>query len=237
MEGFSYNDIFESKGIEYIAIIAFLILLIPFSVLLNKQKRITKQIKKGLRFLSASILNIPQGIYYCKNHTWAYLEKNGAARVGLDDLLLHIVGEIQFKNLKNSGDTIQKGDLIAEIEHGGKVLSIYAPVSGEILNKNSALQNDPSMMSDDPYGKGWIYKIKPYAWKAETNSYYLAEEASVWSQQELNRFKDFIAQSMKNYSSEPATLILQDGGEISENALTELPEEAWKDFQQDFLKI
>lgn len=237
MEGFSYNDIFESKGIEYIAIIAFLILLIPFSILLNRQKRITRQIKKGLRFLSASILNIPQGIYYCKNHTWAYLQKNGEARVGLDDLLLHIIGEVQFKNLKNTGDSIAKGDLMAELNQDGRVLQIYAPVSGIIMDKNSVLQNNPGILNEDPYGQGWIYKIKPSGWIAETSSYYLAEEATVWSQLELNRFKDFIANSLKNYSPEPATLILQDGGEITDNALSELPAEAWKDFQKDFLKM
>ncbi|MHC1705907.1 MAG: glycine cleavage system protein H [Bacteroidales bacterium] len=237
MDGFAYNDIFESKGIEYIAIIVFLILLIPFSILLNKQKRITRQIKKGLRFLSASILNIPQGIYYCKNHTWAFLEKNGSARIGLDDLLFHIVGEIKFTNLRNSGDIITKGDLIAELDQNGRTLSIYAPISGIILNKNSAIIEDSAILSEDPYGKGWVYRLKPTNWKAETSSYYLAEEATVWSQQELNRFKDFIAHSLKDYSTEPATLILQDGGEISDNALSELPAEAWQDFQKDFLNL
>lgn len=237
MDGFNYNNIFESKGIEYIAIIVFLILLIPFSILLNKQKRIARQIKKGLRYLSANILKIPQGIYYCKNHTWAYLEKGGAARVGMDDLLLHIVGEVQFKNLKNQGDSISKGELMAQLDQGGKMLNIYAPVSGMIQSKNNAIEKEPWILNEDPYGEGWIYKIKPSNWINDTNSYYLAEEATTWSQKELNRFKDFVAQSLKNYSPEPATLILQDGGEISDNALSEMPAEAWKDFQQDFLNI
>ncbi|PIY03114.1 MAG: hypothetical protein COZ21_10625, partial [Bacteroidetes bacterium CG_4_10_14_3_um_filter_31_20] len=70
MDGFSYFNIFETKGIEYLAIIAFLALLIPFWVVLNKQVKITKQIQNALGILSANILRIPQGLFYSKNHTW-----------------------------------------------------------------------------------------------------------------------------------------------------------------------
>jgi glycine cleavage system H protein len=77
MESFSYTNIFETKGIEYIIVIIFLALLIPFWILLNKKVQITRQIKKVLGFLTANVLKIPQGVYHSKNHTWAFLEKNG----------------------------------------------------------------------------------------------------------------------------------------------------------------
>ena len=71
---------------------------------------------------------------------------------------------------------------------------------------------------------------------AETKSYFLAEEATNWSAKELDRFKDFIAGgAMKKYSSEPSLMVLQDGGELRDNILSELPDEVWKDFQKEFL--
>ncbi|MCK5277488.1 MAG: hypothetical protein KAK04_03105, partial [Cyclobacteriaceae bacterium] len=83
---------------------------------------------------------------------------------------------------------------------------------------------------------GWIYKIKPSNWIAETNSYYLAEEATNWSIKELERFKDFLSGGpMRQYSSEPSLILLQDGGELRDNILSELPNEVWKDFQLEFL--
>ena len=112
MEGFSYSDIFATKGMEYVIIIAFLALLIPFWVVLNKQVKVNKQIQRALGFLSASILKIPQGLFYSQNHTWMYMEKSGAAKVGLDDLLMHITGEVKFSQLKNPGEMINKGDLL-----------------------------------------------------------------------------------------------------------------------------
>ena len=109
MDGFSYNNIFETKGIEYIIIIAFLVLIIPFWIIINKQAGLKGRYKKAFGILTAGILRIPQGMFYSKNHTWAHLEKSGIAKVGLDDFLLHITGEVKFSNLKNPGDIINKG--------------------------------------------------------------------------------------------------------------------------------
>ena len=235
MDGFSYFNIFETKGIEYLAIIAFLALLIPFWVVLNKQVKITKQIQNALGILSANILRIPQGLFYSKNHTWIHLEKSGVANLGLDDLLQHLTGEVKFSNLINPGEIINKGDLLAKIEHNSKLLKIFSPISGKILKTNSMLNKSPEMLNEDPYEKGWIYKIKPSNWIAETNSYLLAENATNWATKELERFKDFLMVSMGKHSSELSMLTLQDGGELRNNTLSELPNEVWQDFQKEFL--
>jgi len=234
MEQFTYHNIFATKGIEYIAIIAFLALLIPFWVLLNKPAK-TRNIRKALGVLSASILRIPQGLFFSKNHTWTHMDRSGSAKVGLDDLLLHITGEVKFKNLKSPGETIKKGELLTEIDQNGKILQVLSPISGKILSTNENLNENPDMLIADPYGLGWVYKIKPTNWIAETNSYYLADEATEWSAKELARFKDFVAGSLRNHSPEPSLLVLQDGGELRDNALSEMPAEIWLDFQKSFL--
>jgi glycine cleavage system H protein len=237
MDGFSYSDIFATKGLEYLIIIAFLVLLIPFWIMLNKQVKMTRQLKNALGILSANILRIPQGLFYSKNHTWMHLEKSGAAKVGLDDLLLHITGEVKFSHLKNPGDMINKGDLLTEINQNGKLLAIFSPVSGKIVETNPILHEHPGTLNEDPYGKGWIYKIKPSNWIAEAKSCYLAEEATIWSERELLRFKDFLAVTMKNNSPEASMVILQDGGELCDHSLSALPDETWKDFQKEFLNL
>jgi glycine cleavage system H protein len=237
MDGFSYYNIFETKGIEYLAIIAFLLLLIPFWVLLTRQRKITRQLQENLGILTANILRIPQGVYYCKNHTWAHLEKSGAARIGLDDLLLHITGEVTIKELRQPGEIVQKGDALAELDQNGRRLKILSPITGKILDNNLILQDSPDMLREDPYGKGWIYKIKPSGWVNETRDYLMAEDATAWTDKELQRFKDFLAVSVKKYSAGPAMVVLQDGGEILDNPLMEMPKETWDDFQKDFLGI
>lgn len=235
MDGFSYVNIFDTKGIEYIAIISFFLLLIPFWLALNKKEKIKEQFQKAIGFLTAAVLRIPQGIFYSKNHTWAYLEKSGAAKVGLDDLLLHITGEVNIRQFKNPGENINKGDLLAEMDQNGKSLSVFSPISGTILDSNTELIANQELLNADPYGKGWLYSIKPTNWVAEMPSCYLADEATDWFENELIRYKDFLAMNLPKYLPEASFATLQDGGELVDNSLSELPVELWQDFQQEFL--
>jgi len=235
MDGFTYHDIFQTKGIEYLVIIAFLILLIPFWVIINKRAQIAGSIRKAFGILTMDILKIPKGLFFSKNHTWTQLEKSGTARVGLDDLLLHITGEVKLRFLKNPDEMIKKGDFLAEMDQGGKLLRIFSPISGKILLTNSMVADDPGMLNEDPYGNGWICIIQPSNWVEETRSFYLAEDAVKWSTLELGRFKDFLAISMVKHSTEPSMIVLQEGGELSDKPLSAMPGEIWQDFQKEFL--
>lgn len=234
MDGFTYNNIFETKGLEYLAIIAFFAILIPFWIVLNKKIRNKKQSGASAHLTSES-LSIPQGLFFSKYHTWAHLDRAGFAKVGLDDLLVRITGEVTFNRLLESGEKIRKGDFIAEVMQNGKSLRIYSPISGEIMEANPVLAKNPEYLNEDPYQKGWIYKIKPFSWVTDTHSYFLAEDANMWTRQELVRFKDFVAESLAKYSSDPSAIVLQDGGELRNEPLSELPAEIWQDFQTEFL--
>jgi len=236
MEGFSVVDIFDTKGTEYLFVIGYLILFIVFTRVVSNPGKVLREIKEVVTTLSVKILRIPQGIYFSKNHTWAHLGESGAARVGLDDFLPHVIGDLKLSGLKDPGQSIKKGELLAEIQQDGKVLKVYSPLSGEVLETNETLSESPEVIHVDPYEKGWIYQIKPSNWMKETSSCLLAEKATEWSQKELTRFKDFLSMgAMRKYSSEPAMMMLQDGGEIRDHVLSELPEEIWNEFQEEFL--
>ena len=235
MDGFSYHNIFETKGLEYLAIVVFFAILIPFWMILNKQVRISKEVRKKLGTLTANALRIPQGVFFSKNHTWTHLDRTGVAKVGVDDLLIHLTGEVNVRKLKKAGDQIEKGEYLADVEHNGKSIKITSPISGEIIDNNHLLIDQPWLLNEDPYQKGWMYKIKPSRWIAETNTFYLAEEATAWSEKEIERFKDFLAASVERYAPDPSNLILQDGGELIDHPLSELPSEIWQDFQRSYL--
>jgi glycine cleavage system H protein len=235
MDGFSYTNIFETKGIEYLIIIAFLLLIIPFWLAINRKAAMVKQLRSTLGVLTAAILKIPEGLYFNRNHTWTFLERNGIARMGVDDFLLHITGEIKMNPVFKPGDTVKRGDLILLADNGGKVLRIYSPLSGEITGTNPLLNENQGSLMEDPYGQGWVYKIKPSDWKAETSSLYIAAEAITWTKRELEKFREFMAVSMRKYTPENSMLVLQDGGELIDRPLSGLPDEVWQDFQKSFL--
>jgi glycine cleavage system H protein len=237
MNGFSYNNIFETKGIEYLIIIAFLLLIIPFWLMINRKVSIKSQIRNAIGTLSEGILRIPQGLLFNKNHTWAHLEKSGVAEVGIDDFLLHITGEVKFSNMKTPGSFIRKGELLASIDHSGKSLQIYSPISGRITAANGLLTDTPSIINEDPYERGWIYRMTPSSWIEETDNYFMANEALAWTKVEVQRVRDFIAGSVKRYTPEVSMVLLQDGGELVDRALSDLPDEVWQDFQKSFLDL
>lgn len=237
MEGFSLVDIYDTKGTEYLFVIAYLVILILFWRFASSPGKMLRQIRDTISTLSVKILNIPQGIYFNKNHTWAHLGETGTAKVGLDDFLQHVIGKLQLVRLKNPGEPIRKGELLAEIEQGEKRLRVYSPISGEVTKTNELLSGNPEILNDDPYEKGWLYQIRPSNWIKETSSCLLADKATEWLNKEMTRFKDFLSLgAMKKFSSEPAMVMLQDGGEIRDHVLSELPDEVWKEFQEEFLE-
>jgi len=235
MEGFTYTNIFETKGIEYIIIIGFLLLLIPFWLLVN-QKPIVKQFVSSVQTLTAGILRIPQGIFFSKNHTWVHLEKTGEAKTGIDDFLYKVVGDVKIKTFKTPGESIKKGEVMAVIIAGEKRLNILSPVSGEITKTNQLLTDNQKITNEDLYENAWFYSIKPAYWKEETSGFFLAGEASEWIKNELHRVKDFLNVSLARYSTEPSLAVLQEGGELSINPLAGMQREIWDDFQKEFLE-
>jgi glycine cleavage system H protein len=236
MEGFTYHNIFDTKGIEYIAVIIFLLMLIPFWITLNKKSPIVIRLRSAIGTLTSGLLSIPEGLFLSKNHTWAFLEKSGVARVGMDDFVIHVLGEVSFADMHKPGENIRKGEVLARLEHNGKHVSLLSPVSGEIIKVNPVLDQFRGMRIGDPYDQGWIYQLKPSGWVAETSGYMLSESASQWLRKELDRFKEFIGSAIAPYGPEPSLVIMQDGGELRDQPMTDLPSEVWQQFQDNFLK-
>lgn len=235
MEAFTYVNIFETKGIEYLVIIAFFLILIPTWIILSKPVTAKAQLLRSVNGLSAALLRIPRGLFYNRNHTWTYLEKSGEARIGLDDLLLHITGGVSVNFLKAEGEQISKGDLIATVTSGDRRLKIASPISGEIHKLNSELKGKEGLINSDPYGKGWICKVKPKNWKTEISDCKMDEEAVAWSQVELARCKDFMTEAVQLINKGSSHVILQEGGVLTDFPLAEMPGEVWNKFQKEFL--
>lgn len=100
-----------------------------------------------------------EGFKFTKDHEWVKSEKN-IATVGITDYAQKELGDVVYVELPASGDSIKKGDPCSNIESVKAVSDIYSPVSGEITEINDALEDKPELINQDPYGSGWIMKIK-----------------------------------------------------------------------------
>ncbi len=235
MEQFVYHNLFETKGIEYIITIIFFALLVPFWLTLNRKSTLRQQAQTTFGTITAGILRIPQGLYYCPNHLWSHLEKSGLAKVGIDDFFQHVAGEIQISHFLHLDSRIEKGQPLFEIRHNNKTLTLAAPISGTIAGVNPELRKNHRILNSDPYGTGWIYKIRPENWKDEIAPCYFAEEATNWIETELNRFRDFFSVSVRKYMPETGETAYLDNGELIDHTLSSMPSEIWNDFHREFI--
>jgi glycine cleavage system H lipoate-binding protein len=177
----------------------------------------------------------PGGLYYDMTHTWAFMEKNGTVKIGIDDFLQHITGPLTGIKMKNIGETIKKGDNILSIIQNGKQINIYAPISGKIIEQNVALNSSPSIINSSPYSDGWVYLLKPSKWMRETQFLILKDKYTEWLKSEFSRLKDFLAVFVKPKELGHAQNVYQDGGELKYGILADLGPEIWEDFQRNFI--
>jgi glycine cleavage system H protein len=103
---------------------------------------------------------IPDDLRYSSDHEWVRVEGD-LIRVGITDFAQDNLGDVVFLQLPDVGSTLGAGDSFGEVESTKSVSDIYAPVTGEIVQCNDALEADPALVNRDPYGDGWICVIRP----------------------------------------------------------------------------
>ena len=104
-------------------------------------------------------MNVPAKLKYTKEHEWIRVEGE-EAYVGITDYAQSQLGDIVFVEVETEGDNLEAGDTFGSIEAVKTVSDLYMPVSGEVLEFNSELEDQPDLVNKDPYGKGWIIKVK-----------------------------------------------------------------------------
>ncbi len=104
-------------------------------------------------------LNLPEDIRYAKDHEWARQEDD-TFTIGIDDYAQDQLGDIVFVELPEIGSTFQQGEEFGTVESVKAVSELYMPMGGEVVAVNQALEDSPELVNSDPYGQGWMIKIK-----------------------------------------------------------------------------
>ena len=104
-------------------------------------------------------MNIPADLRYTADHEWIRLEGD-VATVGVTDYAQGELGDIVFVEVETEGEQLDAEEVFGTIEAVKTVSDLFLPVAGEILEFNSALEDDPSLINNDPFGEGWIIKVK-----------------------------------------------------------------------------
>ncbi|HOW96696.1 MAG TPA: glycine cleavage system protein GcvH [Kiritimatiellia bacterium] len=105
-------------------------------------------------------MNVPSDLRYTRTHEWARLD-GGVLTVGITDFAQHQLSDLTYVELPKVGDEVGAGDEVAVVESVKAASDIYAPCGGVITEVNAALPDRPDLINRDPYGEGWIFKVRP----------------------------------------------------------------------------
>ncbi len=113
--------------------------------------------------------NLPDDLYYnVENNVWARREADGTVSVGMTAYACALAGQIVSFTPKKAGKAIEQNKSVSTVESGKWVGPVKAPVSGEVVAVNEALGTKPATVNADPYGAGWMVKLKPSSWDTES---------------------------------------------------------------------
>jgi glycine cleavage system H protein len=104
-------------------------------------------------------MNVPANLKYTKEHEWIHIDGE-IATIGITDFAQSELGDIVFVEIETVGETLSKDEVFGSVEAVKTVSDLFMPVSGEILEFNESLEGNPEDVNNDPYGQGWMIKVK-----------------------------------------------------------------------------
>ena len=104
---------------------------------------------------------LPADLRYSESHEWVRQNPDGSLTIGITDHAQHALGDLVFVETPEAGRTIAAGEACAVVESVKAASDVYSPLAGTVLEGNAALAAAPEIINTDPYGKGWLWKLKP----------------------------------------------------------------------------
>lgn len=152
-------------------------------------------------------------------HTWAHKIDSQSAVVGIDDFGRRFVGPVDAVILPEVGTTLETGQYCVRMRSGERYSTIISPLSGEVVELNPALHENPNLIFTDPYGKGWMFKLKNWKLLDQIAALFSGKNAIDW----MKRSIEILRLSLPS----EVGVVAQDGGLISENLSENLDRFAW----------
>ncbi len=228
MEGFTFVDIFATKHIEYLLVIGFLLLFIPFWRLLNRPARAVFEAAERIVPAISEWFRLPEEMYYHLGHSWAVPEGGNVVKVGVDDFAQKLVGKINAIQMPNLGSTIHQGDKGWTLEVDSKALDMLSPVDGKVVAINEELVNSPENINKDPYNS-WLMKVEAPRFSVDKKQLLSGTMAKKW----MEGVRENLLSRM-NYN---LGLVYQDGGLLVDGMARNLDREKWDDIVKDYFLI
>src|SRR5512134_1197487 len=203
MEGFHYVDIFATKGIEYIIVMVFLAGFVYFSRYLSHRAPAPAEASVPPRRF-VDYFRVPDGYLFHQGHAWFRREGREVVSVGLDDFAQRFLGRIDALSLPHAGARVNQGDKGWTLTVDSRIVPMISPVDGEVVAVNQEAIRNPGIVNEDPYGKGWLLKVKAAKLSANARNLLPGNVARGMLEESLH--------ALRQQGGEALGIVYQDGG-------------------------
>ena len=227
MEGFTYTDPFATKGIEYLLVIGFLLVLVPFWRFLRVPARAGMEVVRRAMASVAQWFSIPEGLYYHQGHSWVIPQGAELVKVGVDDFAQRLVGSTNKISLPKVGSRIAQGDVGWKLGIDTKTIDMLSPVTGDVVAVNKDIVRNPTLINQDPYGKGWLMMVKPDNQRATVKNLLTGKLATAWMEKTADTLRERMGGELG--------VMYQDGGLPVSGIAKALSPDGWDKMAREFL--
>jgi glycine cleavage system H protein len=230
MDGFTYVDIFATKGIEYLLVIGALLLFIPFWRMVSSSGTTVQNMVESVVSAGDGWFHLPEGkIFYHQGHSWVIPESSDIVRVGIDDFAQKLVGRIDAVKFPQVGAKVAQGEKAWSLLVGSKSIDMLSPVNGKVVAINQNLIGAPENIGKDPYGQSWLLKVQTPNPSANLKNLLSGSLAKKWM--------DGIRESLFNRMNYNLGLLSQDGGVPVYGIARSLDPEKWDEIVKEYFLV
>jgi len=185
-----HGDIYATKGVEYLLVIGYLLVLVAtMKLLLPRLARARETTARRTVRRTAPWFALAEGYHYHPGHTWAAGGDGDVVTVGLDDFAAQLVGAPDAVDLPPVGTTVRQGQCAWKVRAGDRALVMLSPVDGRVVAVNDAVRRAPHLAADDPYGAGWLLKLQSRHRRASLRNLLSGDLAVAWMRHTAERLR------------------------------------------------
>jgi glycine cleavage system H lipoate-binding protein len=223
------GDIFATKGLEYLIVIGYLLLLMGVWRLLSPPKLARALGMRSPRKPVASHqwFALPDGVFYHQGHGWAAPTEGDTVRVGMDDFAQRLVGTPDAIALPHVGERLEQGVEGWALQFGAERIAMVSPVNGEVVSVNPALGDSLDMVNADPYGRGWLCEVRVSSPRAAFKNLLSGDLARSWMHQVVERLRQMPTASLG--------VVMPDGGVPVSGFARVIAPDDWTNVARDLL--
>ena len=170
--------------------------------------------------------SVPDNLRYHPGHTWALSESPNLVRIGMDDFATKLTGKIDQVSLPQRGQWVRQGQKIWSVVRNGIKIDMVSPIEGSVADINEAAMKDPSLISQDPYGEGWMVTVQSPDSKTNFRNLLGGAMARWWTEESSLRLQRLMPSALG--------ALAQDGGVAVDDVAGTLPDEQWVKVAREF---